>query len=136
MIYSKITPYTQPFKPFQNVNRWISIWKRTSRCRFYIYIPEFKTENKKKLKQKRFLSWKGKIYIYCRISCTINGFIIIIVNLSMTLFNILFWTQRLCYIYCIPQIVKWNICNEVFGSPFTFKKVHVSLSIRFPQPVD
>ena len=32
------------------------------------------------------------------------------------------WRQRLCYIYCIPQIVKWNICNEVFGSPFTCEK--------------
>ena len=69
----------------------------------YIYIPEFKTENKKKLKQKRFLSWKGKIYIYCRISCTINGFIIIIVNLSVTLFNILFCVDTKIVLYLLPS---------------------------------
>jgi len=65
-----------------------------------------------------FLFWKGKIYIYCRISCTINPFII---TSYYSIFCFV-WRQRLCYIYCIPQIVKWNLCNKVFGSPFTCEK--------------
>ena len=105
MIYSKITPYTQLFKPFEDLHRWISIRKRTNRSSFYFVLFQ-SLKVKKQTTKKRFLLWTGKIDIYFRISCTINGFIIIIVNLSMTLFNILFWTQRLCYIYCIPQIGK------------------------------
>ena len=96
MIYSKITPYTQLFKPFENLHRWICIRKRTSSCCFYLFIPEFKTEQKK-----RFLLWKGKIDIYCIISCTINGFIIIIVNLSVTLFNILFCVDTKVVLYLL-----------------------------------
>ena len=140
MTYSKITPYTQLFKPSETLHRWNSISKWARRCCFFIFnfIVWICCCFYQRLKLKNiFLFWKGRIYIYCRISCTINAFIIIIVNLSMTLFNILFWwRQRLFYIHCIPQIVKWNLCNKVFGSPFTCKTVHVSLSIGFLQPVD
>ena len=67
-------------------------------------IPEIKTIYiyiKKKRRKKRFLISKGKIYIYCRISCTINAFMIIIVNLSMTSFSILFCVDSNAVLYLL-----------------------------------
>ena len=48
-------------------------------------IPEFKTGGTKKL-----LLRKRNVYIYCRIICTLNDFMIYIVNLPLVLLNILF----------------------------------------------
>ena len=53
MIYSKITPYTQLFKPFQNLHRWISIRKRKSTCWFFYFCFKYQSLKLKKRKKKK-----------------------------------------------------------------------------------